>query len=484
MQNRFTKKPKTEIAPKPVTPPPKSPTPPPRSPTPPPRSPGPRERVERSPREILSIHVGQAGIQIGAAAWQLLFELGQFIRNIFLYITTGKAVPRAVMVDLEPNVVDSVKNSIYGSLYNPRMLISDKEDAAGNYARGYYTIGKQVIDPLLDTIQKAKEQCNALQGILVYHSYGGGAGSGLTSLLMERLNESKVPVMNIPIFSSPKYASSCVEPYNSVLYAGSQYHNNISGCSIMMDNQALYKICESYLDVEIPSFYNTNRLVAQVVSMLTAPLRFSDPASANFNNVINSLVPQPRLKFLSFACAPLASTESTSKSDVNSIHEMSQFCYKSENQFLTLEKKKSEGPFLRSALVYRGHASRSGIERTIKHLKTEFRISKNRLRFSNWNPSEIKLIHGSLEHLVQSQLPPIPRTYDLQPSDLSVCSVSNRMDIAEAFKNLHHKFDLIYAKRAFVHWFVGEGMEEGEFSESRESIAKLEAEYESTRNGS
>ena len=71
MQNRFTKKPKTEIAPKPVTPPPKSPIPPPRSPTPPPRSPGPRERVERSPREILSIHVGQAGIQIGAAAWQL-----------------------------------------------------------------------------------------------------------------------------------------------------------------------------------------------------------------------------------------------------------------------------------------------------------------------------------------------------------------------------------------------------------------------------
>jgi len=129
-----------------------------------------------------------------------------------------------------------------------------------------------------------------------------------------------------------------------------------------------------------------------------------------------------------------------------------------------MEKKKSEGPFLTSALVYRGYASRSGIERTIKHLKTEFKISKNGLRFSNWDPSEIKeecpnffqymLIHGSLEHLVQSQPPRIPRTYDLQPSDLSVCSVSNRMDIADAFKNLHHKFDLIYAKRAFVHWYA------------------------------
>jgi tubulin alpha len=63
-----------------------------------------------------------------------------------------------------------------------------KKDAANNYACGHYTIGKEIIDLILDQIQKLADQCTGLQGFLFFHSFGGGMGSGFTPLLMECLS--------------------------------------------------------------------------------------------------------------------------------------------------------------------------------------------------------------------------------------------------------------------------------------------------------
>lgn len=125
-------------------------------------------------RECISIHVGQAGCQIGNACWELYClehgilpdgevpegEIHDDSFNTFFSETgSGKHVPRAVFVDLEPTVIDEIRGGTYKQLFHPEQLITGKEDAANNY----YTIGKEIIDVVTDRIRKLADQCTGLQ---------------------------------------------------------------------------------------------------------------------------------------------------------------------------------------------------------------------------------------------------------------------------------------------------------------------------------
>ena len=87
---------------------------------------------------------------------------------------------------MEPTVIDEVRTGTYRHLFDPELLISGKEDAANNFARGF-TIGKEIVDLCLDRIRMLAEKCSGLRGILIFNSVIGGTGSGFGSLLLERL---------------------------------------------------------------------------------------------------------------------------------------------------------------------------------------------------------------------------------------------------------------------------------------------------------
>ncbi|VDL97518.1 unnamed protein product, partial [Schistocephalus solidus] len=437
--------------------------------------------ISFSQREVISIHIGQGGVQTGNACWELyclehgIQPDGQMpsdktigggddsFQTFFSETGAGKHVPRAVMVDLEPTVVDEVRTGTYRQLFHPEQLISGKEDAANNYARGHYTVGKEMVDLVLDRIRKLADQCTGMQGFIVFHSYGGGSGSGFTSLLMERLSVDygKKSKFQFSIFPAPQISTAIVEPYNAILCTHTTLEH--ADCCMAFDNEAVYDICRRNLDIERPTYTNLNRLIGQVVSSITASLRFDGSLNVDLIEFQTNLVPYPRIHFPLVTYAPTISAEKAYHEQL-SISEITNACFEPANQMLKCDPR--HGKYMACCMLYRGDVAPKDVNASIATIKT-----KRTIQFVDWCPTGFKI--G-----INYQPPTVVPGGDLAKVQRALCMISNSTSVAEAWARLDHKFDLMYAKRCFVHWYVGEGMEEGEFSEAREDLAALEKDYE------
>ncbi|CAN6454206.1 unnamed protein product [Victoria cruziana] len=461
-------------------------------------------------REIISIHIGQAGIQVGNSCWELYcLEHGihpdgimpsdtsvgvahDAFNTFFSETGAGKHVPRAIFVDLEPTVIDEVRAGTYRQLFHPEQLISGKEDAANNFARGHYTVGKEIVDLCLDRVRKLADNCTGLQGFLVFNAVGGGTGSGLGSLLLERLSVDygKKSKLGFTIYPSPQVmiiswiyqhlvvlfvndicglsffyllqvSTAVVEPYNSVLSTHSLLEH--TDVAVLLDNEAIYDICRRSLDIERPTYTNLNRLISQIISSLTTSLRFDGAINVDITEFQTNLVPYPRIHFMLSSYAPVISAEKAYHEQL-SVPEITNAVFEPSSMMAKCDPR--HGKYMACCLMYRGDVVPKDVNAAVATIKT-----KRTVQFVDWCPTGFKC--G-----INYQPPTVVPGGDLAKVQRAVCMISNNTAVAEVFSRIDHKFDLMYSKRAFVHWYVGEGMEEGEFSEAREDLAALEKDYE------
>ncbi|KAJ6692356.1 TUBULIN ALPHA CHAIN [Salix purpurea] len=395
-------------------------------------------------RECISIHIGQAGIQVGNACWELyclehgIQPDGQMPSDKTVGGGDDAFNTFFSETDLEPTVIDEVRTGTYRQLFHPEQLISGKEDAANNFARGHYTIGKEIVDLCLDRIRKLADNCTGLQGFLVFNAVGGGTGSGLGSLLLERLSVDygKKSKLGFTVYPSPQVSTSVVEPYNSVLSTHSLLEH--TDVAVLLDNEAIYDICKRSLDIERPTYTNLNRLISQVISSLTASLRFDGALNVDVTEFQTNLVPYPRIHFMLSSYAPVISAEKAYHEQL-SVAEITNSAFEPSSMMAKCDPR--HGKYMACCLMYRGDVVPKDVNAAVATIKT-----KRTIQFVDWCPTGFKC--G-----INYQPPTVVPGGDLAKVQRAVCMISNSTSVAE-------------------------GMEEGEFSEAREDLAALEKDYE------
>ncbi|WIA13617.1 hypothetical protein OEZ85_007181 [Tetradesmus obliquus] len=357
-------------------------------------------------REIVHIQGGQCGNQIGAKFWEVVCDehgvdpTGTYhgdsdlqLERINVYFneaTGGRYVPRAILMDLEPGTMDSVRSGPYGQVFRPDNFVFGQTGAGNNWAKGHYTEGAELIDSVLDVVRKEAESCDCLQGFQVCHSLGGGTGSGMGTLLISKIRE--------------------------------EYPDRM---------------------------------------MLTFSVVPSPKLNADLRKLAVNLIPFPRLHFFMVGFSPLTSRGSQQYRALT-VPELTQQMWDAKNMMCAADPR--HGRYLTASAMFRGRMSTKEVDEQMLNVQ-----NKNSSYFVEWIPNNVK-----------------SSVCDIPPKGLKMSAtfIGNSTAVQEMFKRVSEQFTAMFRRKAFLHWYTGEGMDEMEFTEAESNMNDLVSEYQQYQDAS
>mmetsp|Transcript_15595 Transcript_15595/g.62785 ORF Transcript_15595/g.62785 Transcript_15595/m.62785 type:complete len:448 (+) Transcript_15595:192-1535(+) len=422
-------------------------------------------------REIVHIQAGQCGNQIGAKFWEVISDehgvdpTGTYagesdlqLERINVYFneaTGGRYVPRAVLMDLEPGTMDSVRAGPFGQLFRPDNFVFGQTGAGNNWAKGHYTEGAELIDSVMDIVRREAEAVDCLQGFQLTHSIGGGTGAGMGTLLISKIREEYPDriMSTYSVIPSPKVSDTVVEPYNATLSVH-QLVENADQC-FTLDNEALYDICFRTLKLTTPTYGDLNHLIAAALCGTTCSLRFPGQLNCDLRKLAVNMVPFPRLHFFMVGFAPLTARGSQQYRALT-VPELTQQLFDAKNMMCAADPR--HGRYLTCSCLFRGRMSTKEVDEQMLNV-----VNKNSSYFVEWIPNNVK-----------------SALCDIPPKGLRMSStfIGNSTAIQETWKRVAEQFTAMFRRKAFLHWYTGEGMDEMEFTEAESNMNDLIAEYQ------
>ena len=418
--------------------------------------------------EIINLQVGRCGNNVGNSFWENILNEHQIDncgtqlenssnhpkerQNVFFQEHANqKFMPRAVLIDFEPGIIDSIKGSLLGRIFDQNCFVIGQTSAGDNWAKGYHSEGPQWIEYALDAIRKQIEACDCLQGFQIMNSLGGGTGSGFGSLLMSRIREefSDCMLHTYSVFPSSQVSDVVVEPYNATLSLRHLIENVHQ--VLTFDNEALYRICTKTSSDS--TYQKINHIVANAIANITCTLRFPGALNSSMRKMSLNLVSFPRLHFTMSSLSPISLRPTTR--DLR-VPELYQQLFDAKN-FLT-DADPRHGRVLSAVTIYRGKVSEKEV------LEQSLNVgNKNSSYFVEWIPNNLKT-----------------SLYQVPSKDFNTSAVSifNSTAIQEMFRRLGEKFGCLFKRRAFLHWYTENGLDEQELIEAEASLKDLISEYQ------
>jgi len=255
------------------------------------------------------------------------------------------------------------------------------------------------------------------------------------------------------VFPSPKVSDVVVEPYNALLSIH-QLIENVDEVSVI-DNEALFDIAFRTLKLAKPTFRDLNSLIAKTMAGTTSCLRFPGQLNSDLRKLGVNLIPFPRLHFFIIGCAPLTSGDSAAYRKVN-VKDLTEQAFDAKNMMAACDPR--TGKYLTASVIFRGPVATKDVDEQM--LLTQ---NRNAAFFAEWIP-----------HNIKSSICTVPPF-----GEGSGCSlIGNNTAILEIFQRIQTQFSAMFSKKAFLHWYTGEGMDEMEFTEAESNVIDLIAEYQ------
>ncbi|GAM21981.1 hypothetical protein SAMD00019534_051560 [Acytostelium subglobosum LB1] len=435
------------------------------------------------PREIITLQAGQCGNQIGAEFWKQLcrehgispqgyledYALpGIDRKDVFFYQSDDDHyVPRALLLDLEPGVINTIKTSEYANLYNnENIYISPHGSGAGNNWASGYSQADQVHETILDMIDREADGSESLEGFLLCHSISGGTGSGMGSLILEKLADHypKKIVQTYSVFPDPE--GIVVQSYNSLLTLARLA--NYVDSTVVLDNTALNRIASEHLHIQSPTFTQTNSFVSTVMAASTTTLRYPGYMNNDLVGMLASLIPTPRCHFLITGYTPLTVDRLAESVRKTSVLDVMRRLLQQQNIMVSSPYK--SGKYMSVLNIIQGEVDPTQVHNSLQRIR-----ERKLVNFINWGPASIQVALSKKSPYIQTS------------HKVSGLMLANHTSVHHLFSGVIDEYEKLRAKKAFIQNYskecnFGDILEE--FDRAKEAVGGLVEEYKAAEHSS